>query len=42
MVFVQPANFGPAWDICIKVPLIVKNNLPFNLIVKTKMVKKYV
>ena len=42
MVFVQPANFGPAWDICIKVPLIVKNCLPFNLLIRTKLVKKYV
>jgi len=42
MIFVQPAQFPPAWDICIKVPLIVRNTLPFNMLIRTYNVKTYI
>lgn len=42
MVFVQPGQFFPAWDICIKVPLIIRNTLPFDLQIRTYHVKKYI
>jgi len=41
MVFLQPGDFFPAWDICIKVPLIVRNTLPFGLRIRTFHVRKY-
>ena len=42
MVFLQPGHFFPAWDICIKVPLIVRNTLPFGLRIRTYHVRKYI
>ena len=42
MVFVEPGAFFPAWDICIKVPLIVRNCLPCGLKVRTLLVRQYV
>jgi hypothetical protein len=42
MVFLQPGAFFPAWDICIKVPLIVRNALPFDLRVRVFNVRKYI
>lgn len=42
MIFVQPGQFFPAWDICIKVPLVIRNTLPFNLRIRTHHVRKYI
>jgi hypothetical protein len=42
MVFLQPGNFFPAWDICIKVPLVIKNCLPFELKIRTYQIRKYI
>ena len=35
MIFVQPSQFFPSWDINIKVPLIIRNSLPFDISVKS-------
>ena len=41
MIFIQPTKFKQAWDICIKVPLIIKNALPFNLKIMANAIKQY-
>lgn len=41
MIFIQPTKFRQAWDICIKVPMIIKNALPFNLKILTSAIKQY-
>jgi hypothetical protein len=42
MVFLQPGEFFPSWDICIKVPLVVRNALPVGLRLRTHLVRRYV
>ena len=41
MIFVQPGQFLTSWDINIKVPLIIRNSLPFDVLIKTFDVLDY-
>lgn len=41
MINFQPARFKSAWDICIKVPLVIKNATPFGLRVRTYEIADY-
>ena len=41
MIFVEPGEFFPAWDISIKVPMIVKNLLPIELLVMSFRIDSY-
>lgn len=38
MLFVEPGEFPVSWDISIKVPVIVRNCLPFDLLISSKKV----
>jgi len=38
MLFVEPGEFSVSWDISIKVPVIVRNCLPFDLLISTRRV----
>jgi len=41
MIFVEPSSFFTGSDICIKSPVIVKNCLPFDILIRTKKVLDY-
>jgi hypothetical protein len=38
MLFVEPGEFIATWDISIKVPVIVRNCLPYDIKIRTKKV----
>ena len=41
MIFIEPSSFFTGSDICIKSPVIVKNCLPFDILIRTKKVLDY-